>query len=188
MLGDVIYIPNHRAVAVSRLLAQYRNKPRIVALVRALASGAQALEDDVFGVLTSTTFTAATNTDLDHWGILVGEERAGLNDTDYRAMIGARILANRSRGTRDELIQILQIITAPSVVVLTDVFPACFQFVIRRATYMADNHARRVGRLMRSIKPAGVAMLLFEAADGYYGHDPDLEALPLDLGTLSRLI
>ena len=187
-MGDAVYIPNHRAVAIARLLAQYKDKPRIVSIVRALAAGAQATEDDIFGLLVSTTFTAATNNDLDQWGALVGEDRAGLNDADYRRMIGARILANRSRGTRDELIKILQIVTAPSVVILTDVYPACFQFVIRRADYMTAGHARRVGALMRSIKPAGVAMLLFEAADGYFGYDPDPDAEPLDVGQFSRLI
>jgi hypothetical protein len=187
-MGDVVYTPNHRAVAVSRLLAQYQDKPRIVSAIRALAAGAQALEDDLFGLLVSTTFTAATNNDLDQWGALVGEVRGGLNDADYRRMIGARILANRSHGTRDELIRILQITTEPSIVTYTDIYPACFQLIIRRETYMSDTHALRVGRLMRAIKPGGVGMLLFEAADGYFGYDPDPEASPLDVGLFSRLI
>ncbi len=188
-MGDAVFIPNHKAISIARLLSQWRDKPRIVSLIRALAVGVQALEDDAFGVLVSTTLTAATNNDLDHWGALVGERRGGLDDQRYRTFIEARILANQSKGSRDELIRILQIISAPSTVTHTVTFPAAFQFVILRPEYMGDLHRRRVSETMNAIKPGGVAMLLFEAVPGeYYGFDPDPDALPLDVGLFSRLI
>ncbi len=187
-MGDVVYIPDHRAIAASRLLSQFRDKPRMVSLIRAMAAGAQAFEDDAFGVLVSTTLPLATNNDLDHWGALVGERRGTLNDATYRTFISARILVNKSRGTRDELIRILQIITAPSEVVHTDLFPACFQFVVLRQAYMGDAHYFRVGETMRAVKPGGVCMLITEAVPGYFGFTPDPNAQPLDIGGFSRLV
>ena len=187
-MADIVYIPDHRAIAQSRLLAQFRDKPRMASLVRAMAAGAQAVEDDGFGILVSTTLPLATNNDLDHWGALVGERRGTLDDATYRIFISARILVNKARGTRDELIRILQLITAPSEVTHTDLFPACFQFVILRQAYMSNEHYFRVGETMRAVKPGGVCMLITEAVPGYFGFVPDPNAQPLDVGPFSRLV
>lgn len=190
-MGDtIIYTPNYRDVAVSRLLAQFREQPNIVAVIKSLAGGVQAIENDAFGVLVSTTFTAATDIDLDHWGLLVGEERNGLDDDDYRTMISARILANRSIGTRDEIITIAQLVTAPSVVVHRDLFPACFQLDVARgsAGFMTAARARRVAELLRSIKPAGVCMIIVESVEGAFGFLDNPDASPFDIGVWSRAL
>jgi len=190
-MGDtIVFIPNHRAIAVSNLLAQWRCQPNASAVVKALAGGVQTIENEIFSVLVSTTFTAASDHDLDHWGLLVGEPRGGLNDEDYRVLIGARILANKSIGTRDEIITIAQLITAPSVVVYRDIYPACFSLQIRRgsAGFMSRARARRVAALLRSIKPAGVCVFLTEAAEGYFGFAGDPDASPFDVGVWSRAL
>lgn len=190
-MGDtIVYIPKYRQIAVERLLAQWECKPNISAVVQALAGGVQTIENDVFSVLVSTTLTAASDIDLDHWGLLVGEPRNGLDDEDYRTMISARILANKTIGTRDELIEILQLITAPSVVVYRDFLPACFGMEIRRGSAgpLSDARARRVGELMRSIKPAGVCILLTETTEGYFGFETDPNASPYDVGIYSRAL
>tara|TARA_R110000824_G_scaffold30668_10_gene100645 strand:+ start:224 stop:796 length:573 start_codon:yes stop_codon:yes gene_type:complete len=190
-MGDtIVFIPDHRARAVRHLLAQWRCQPNQTAIVQALAGAVQSIENDCFSLLVSTTFTAASDRDLDYWGLLVGEPRGALGDVDYRVMIGARILVNKSISTRDEIITIAQIITAPSTIVHRDIYPACFSLDVLRgsAGFMSDARARRVARLLRSIKPAGVCMIIVESVEGYFGFANDPDASPLDVGVWSRAL
>lgn len=185
---SIVYRPDYQARAVAALVSAYRDKPRIRALVEAVASGAQDLEDRAFGLLTSTVLEVASGDLLDKWGALVGEARGALvNDDDYRVFIRARIRANSSTGTTDEFITIWQMITAPYVEVRhVDYYPAAFYLRVVRAEFMSDRRAARVGQMMRSIKPMGVAMDLVEASVGYLGFESDPDAYPLDRGLLAR--
>jgi hypothetical protein len=195
---DLIYIPNHRDLALIRdTLSQFHELPRIRSLVRALAAGVQSFEDEGFGILTSTTFTAAAGHDLDIWGAWLGESRGNLDDFAYRRILSAKILANRSDGSTGELATIFALLTEPSTVTYIEA-PMFFQFTAFRATSLTDDAAARAGRIMREIKPAGVGMKLIEAIEGYYGfvddpsqgprapQDPPPESL--DVGILARYI
>ena len=187
--GDLVYIPDHKEVAVGNLLQQFQRKPRIKALVEALAFGVQTQEDEAFGLLISTTLDASSGDSLDQWGALVGESRGGLPDTDYRVMIEARILANNSTGTTDELLTIWQKITAPQTSFIFRIRPpACFSLTVERDTPLSDSMTTRVGNLMRAIKPAGVAMFLVEVLPGSFGFVENPDALPFDVGIFSRLL
>lgn len=162
-MPDLIYTPDHEARALDDLLTPYKGKPRIEALVRALATSAQDFEDEVFGQLTSRTLAASSGAQLEQWGEFVGEARQGLEDPEYRRFIMARLLANRSQGRVDELVSIFSIITAPSTVRYHDHFPAGFRLTAYRELEMSAQLRSRVRRLMRSIKPAGIGMTLTEA-------------------------
>lgn len=183
----IVYRPDLRDAAVANLISAYKGKTRIEALVRSLAGGAQTLEDQAFGLLVSTTLSAASGDLLEKWGTLVGEDRVGLDDIDYRVFVNARILANNSNGTTDDMIGIWQLVTAPYIDLWhTDHYPAAFSLWVIRSEAMSDERARRVGRLMRDVKPGGIAMDLVEAVAGYYGFQDDPGAFPLDVGLLSR--
>jgi len=182
-----VFIPDHRARMLRRMLAQFRDLPDFKAILRAFAGVGQTLEDEIFGVLISTTFDVATGNDLDHWGALVGEVRDGLTDAEYRQIIQGRVQANAASGTRDELIRIVQTVTAPSVVTHADYPPASACITARRPEPMSDNYARRAGAVVRVAKPAGVALCLIEAAAGYFGFEGDPEAEPYDRGKFARL-
>ena len=181
------YIPNHADLAEAALLYQFRTKANIPALARALASGAQAFEDELFGVIMGTEFSLATGVNLDRWGELVGAKRNGLTDSEYRPFIRGQILANRSSGKTDELIQVFQEITDGEVR-HQNLFPAGFQMIVVRTVPMSDRVASRVGLLMRTIKPAGISMDLIEAVTGYFGFAENPDAFGYDLGLFSRAL
>jgi hypothetical protein len=200
-MADVIYIPDHRELAVARLLSQFREKPRMRALVRALAAGAQSLEDESFGVLISTTFTAASDHDLDVWGVLLDEPRGDLSeDDDYRAVLRAKAIANRSTGSTPDLVAVFEVVAQPGetgLIRYRETFPLSFTFEVIHDDALSDSAAARVGRILREIKPAGIAMSLTEATSGFYGFvdDPahpggvrsqDPAPLGLDRGKLAR--
>ncbi len=197
--GDIVLVSNYREIALSRMLSQFRDKPRFNALITGLATSVQAFEDECFGLLVGTTFDIAANHDLDVWGEWLGETRGDLGDADYRQMLAARILANRCNGSTGELAVIYEILTAPSLRIdYHEAYPLFYQFTAVRQSYVSDSRATRIGRMMRQITPAGVGMLLVEAAEGYYGFVDDDSAGPrenaepkplgLDRGHLARYL
>ena len=187
---NIVFTPNHQDVAVDLLLAQYQQRPRIRAFIRALALGVQDLEDRAFGVLVQSTLTAASGDLLDKWGAVVGEPRGSLtDDADYRVFVQARILANRCQGTTDQMIEIWKLLVAPYLEVRhIDNYPASVQFWVVRTDPMSDLRARRVARLMRSVKPGGVSIDMTEAVVGYLGFSENPTAQPLDAGLLARAL
>jgi hypothetical protein len=184
---QLVYQGDLAGLAESRLLSQDADKPRIVAFVRALGAGAQLLEDIAFSVLTSTLDICSDHR-LDQWGDLVGEPRGGLDDTQYRVFIKARILANRSAGHLDEIIRVAQLVTAPSVVTSEELAPKHVTLWIARDNEMDRRLRGRVVRLLRSIKPAGTFLEMTEVLPGYFGFDGDTNALGFNQGELSRLL
>lgn len=185
---SLVYRPDWKARAVELLLAQHRNKPRIVALVQALAEGGQAVEDDFFSLAFSRVLSLATGAQLEQWGDLVGERRGGLSDPDYRRFIEARLLMNRTHGDTDTVIQIFGLITAPSVVKHHNHYPATAVLQAFRDDWLSEPVRRRVRRAMESIRPGGVAFQLIEILPGYFGWKDDPTSLGYDTGRFSRVI
>ena len=182
------YKGDYRAEAKRWLLSQFRDKPRIVALVQAFGQGSQVLEDICIGYLLGMLMGYAIGDQLDHLGSIVGERRAGLLDAEYIRFIQARILVNRCSGTPTDMVQLLELVTAPSTVHYHDMFPGGFTLYAHRSSAMPDAIKNKVRRLMRDAKPAGVAMVLIETIPGYFGYDGDPDARGFDVGRLSRLI
>lgn len=184
----LLYVPDWRTKAVRRLLVAW-NGPNSRAWIEALATGVQAFEDVAFDVLSSTYFQNSTGDALDQWGALVNEQRLGLSDDEYRNFISARMLANRSNGRDDELIELFQLLTSPFVdLFMVDYLPACFVLTVVRRDFMSDEFRKRVGRTMQRAKTSGRTMVLIESVAEGFGFQGDPTATGYDVGPLSRLI
>jgi hypothetical protein len=198
--GDFVLEPDHTGIMLARMPSQFRNKPRMRALIQAIGLGVQTLEEEAFDVLISTTLPVATGESLNQWGVLVGEARGGLSDEDYRVFIEARILVNKTNGSPDELIEIFRLITAPQISIRYVQFPkATFGIWVFRESPMGDRRVLRVANMMRDAKPGGVEMILVEEITGYFGfnndpghpgvpEDPPDAVLGFDIGLFSRSI
>lgn len=94
--------------AKARILSQYREKPKLVALVMTLAAAVQEIEAALFDVIDQTAVGTAVGSWLDQLGNIVGEERGGVGDVLYRRYINARIAANGSEGTLENIIDVIE--------------------------------------------------------------------------------
>lgn len=185
---NLVLVPDHGDQAVADLMLQLR-KPRITSLVRALAEGAQVLEDDLFSLLVDRELSSALGDQLDQWGAIVGEQRGALDDDDYRRFITARVLANRSGGSADELIRIWALVMAPTESVrLVPKYPAGIHLEAVRTELISADTVRRVVRLMEDARPTGISLTLIEAVIGYYGFQPDPDASGLNAGVFARTL
>lgn len=143
--------------AKARILAQYQTKPLFVALIAELATLVQEIEAALFDVTEQTAIGVAFGTWLDRLGAIVGEERGGVGDVLFRRYILARIQANTSEGTLEDVIAV---ITAwygaafPSLI-LTEPGRANLLVDLNSPDVQLDALARLV-KLLRDTRSAGV--------------------------------
>lgn len=167
--------------AVSRMLTQYRERPRMRALVSQLATEVQAAEDALWAMVAQTAIDTADGVWLDRLGAIVGEGRDGASDADYRDFIRARITANKSESTVEDILDLLRAWnggTLPSIT-FVDAFPAAFELTLSTVVSLAD--LPRLFRLLRSTRAAGIgAMFIYQTvadADAFtFSSDATLQA------------
>jgi hypothetical protein len=93
-------ITTHVADATSRLLSQYSDSPRIVALVQAIVSEIQTLEEAIYGIDDGRSlFGHPVGAQLDRLGELIGVARNGLSDASYLSVLRGAIAEDNSDGT-----------------------------------------------------------------------------------------
>lgn len=151
-------ITDHVAAALARLPEESREQPNIVAFVSALVRPAQAVEDAFWQLLTETGISRALGVSLDRIGKIVGQVRDGRDDETYRAVLRARILANRSSGKIEELITIVRLVLGADVVVSIEREGTAALDVEARAIAITETLAQTVIDLLRTAKAAGVRL------------------------------
>ena len=188
-MADLVHIADHGDRAVSRLPSRFR-RPVIESFIRSLCAGVQLAEDLAWFLLSDGLLDTASGAMLDQWGELVGEQRLGLADADYRRFIEARMLINRANpGTPNEMLAIWRLVTAPAIsVAYRSPSPCVVWLTVERSEAMSDAVARRVVRAMQDAAPAGRLLRLIETVPGPFGFETDPDALGYDAGRLSRLL
>jgi len=183
----VVYTPDHRTQAVNRLLAQFKDSPRLRALVATVGQMAQIAEDEWWNVYQGRLLDMAEGDALDKLGELVGEARWSLTDDEYRRIIRARVLANVCDDSIDEILEVWALLLSPtSKYKYKALYPAGFELHAWRGEPMRELYRRRVRRIMDSIKPSGVGMELVEIYSGYFGFEEDPEAEAYEVGRWAR--
>jgi hypothetical protein len=95
--------------------------------VRVFADQVQLLENASADVKILRQFDHAENAQLDEIGAIVGENRQGKSDAEYRIAILARINTNASRGEPERVITALRQITASTDIHYTEHYPGMIQ-------------------------------------------------------------
>jgi len=179
---SVLHEESHGDRAVELLLSQDRQRPRLVAFVRALMAGAQRLEDDLFELLVSMDLDVATGPFLDRLGAWVDEPRGALSDEAYRQVVQLKLFALWCRSSTDDLITIAQIGTAPSTVTHWPLYPAGGALEVLTDDGLSEARVARVARFLEAARPAGVALHAYHAPVAGFGFDDDTDALGWDEG------
>lgn len=190
MADDLMtHIVDHRDRAVLDLPSRDRRGARKVALVRGIAAGVQVVEDLHHDLLLSSRLEVATGWLIDVWGAVVGERRGAIAEhTVYRRFVMARAQVNACKGNADGILSIWILLMEARSTYYRIAPPAGFILYAVRSSLLGADLARRVRRLMRDAKQAGVSMSLVQSVPGYFGFDGDPEALGFDDGTLSEEI
>jgi hypothetical protein len=108
------------AEARGHIIQQYKNSPRLVATIEAIAGQGQAMEEQLVLIPPMDDPAIAAGVNLDVTGELVGQSRVVASgaivadDTFYRTLIARRIARNISIGTGPEFIAALEALVFPS--------------------------------------------------------------------------
>lgn len=119
-MSEIEKITTHEDDAAARLLHQYKGKPNIEGLVKALASNLQEAEDAIFDLIVSRRIDSAVGEQLDKLGELVGVERQGFDDDFYRILLYVQIGQNTSQGNHEKVATIFKLLTEANRVHLLD--------------------------------------------------------------------
>lgn len=169
MLSEIL---TYATQAKARLLEQYRTLVKFPALVGELGDRVQEAETAVFGLLGVLELGTATGVWLDRLGGIVGERRQGVVDAAYRRYALARVQANKSNGTVEDLIAVCtEWHGAPCDVVITDYPPAGIELDFREwsastgSVSIAHDEWIRLVRLLAGTKAAGVGVSVLYVED-----------------------
>ena len=140
--------------AHARLLTQFKGKPRIEGVVRALVRQVVHLEVATWQLLVERLLSTAAGQVLDRLGELVGVRRApGANDERHRRRIGVEISVLRSRGTAGDLIGIARLYSGETDVAIDQRLPCEAAVVL--AFQLDGDECLEIARLITRAKPAG---------------------------------
>ncbi len=151
---DDITPVDYDTVGEARLLWQYRDKPRLTGALTSLVEGLQPLEDVTFDIMVGRWPLTAVGAQLDVLGRLVGQERGGLLDAEYRLWILARGAVNRGNGRVDDLLAILEALGATGYVV-RELYPAN---VVVETGIAAASYPASVAGILGGAKAGGVRL------------------------------
>lgn len=153
----------------NRVLVQYRGLTRrFLPLLDVLTGNVQELENAVWGFITEFDIANANDTWLDRLGSIVGEAREGENDTVYRRLIQARVLANRSNGTDEDVIAVfLKVLNNPMGIALAirDCQPASIEIIVTGYIFDITNPdvmrlKKRLKKMLQITRGAGVKLMV----------------------------
>lgn len=152
--------PNWAAEGLGLLLWQL-HKPRIEALVRALAAGAQLAEHTNWAVLVGAGLDAVEGETLDRWGELVGQRRGGLAHESLRTLLELRIRVNTEHPGEDAVGGVLSDAVWPSTVTAYTVADGIV-YQVESAAFLAEALGYHAGALVRDFRPAGIYAAVVE--------------------------
>ena len=114
------------------MLSQFSDKPRFQAMIKNVAARVQEAECVAWDMILDMFLPNAEGVNLDLYGKIVGQDRLGLDDDEYRNLIYARIISNNSHGEIWRVIRIFWSILGgnldPTVKVeYSPLYPAGFQ-------------------------------------------------------------
>lgn len=150
-------VPDHATIAVSRLAQQFKDKPNITALVRALCVPIQDIENALWQLKTQRGFNGI-GVQLDLVGKIVGQPRNGLSDADYLLYLRAKIAVESSIGTVEDLLTVASLIDPGNSIHVQYAGPATLTItVVERITQAT---ATALDAFLHQAAPDGVRVIL----------------------------
>lgn len=141
---------------LDRLIFEFQEKENIEKLHRLFLNQIQELEDANFSTLEQRGIYEAVGFQLDLIGKIVGLERKGLEDEDYRAALLLKISINTADGTPNRIVELMKDYTGSSDVRLFE-GQIAWGVVNINPTQNINNTSYR---LLQEIKPAGTKWFL----------------------------
>ncbi len=149
-------VTDHEEQGVALLISQFRDKPFIEILVKALMTQVQELENALFALLVERSIDTAVGAQLAVIGRIVGQEKGTFDEETFRTFIRGRVLVNRSSGTTDQMVELVNTLLPDGAsLVLREYYPAAFQIEVTGS--VPDFFGNALAAMVLEAKELGVA-------------------------------
>jgi hypothetical protein len=157
-------IEQHVETGLLKLVPEYWGKPRIGAVLAAHLREIQALEDTIWDIFDAQHINTADLPRLVILGKLIGQDRHGFSEEDFRTAIKARGIANRSKGRGPDLGRVLVALLGAGDFAFWWVGPASIAvaFLLRVTD---DEQVRLVEEVLPYARAAGVQINFYFQED-----------------------
>ncbi len=124
---SITEVLNHAQQAKDNLLQQFKGKANIEGFIDAVIVQIQELEVALVDLDTERRLSTAIGTQLDNLGTIIKRLRGALGDENYRAVLRARIRANRSEGLPEDILAVARLLVDDvNTLEYLEFFPASF--------------------------------------------------------------
>ncbi len=125
-------ITDYDDIARARMLQQFKltEAPNLEKLLQTFVGEIQEVEDVLIDLFFDRTVTQATGDQLYIIGAIVGINREGRSNVDYRSAILTQIRVNNTGGQESVLAAFLALLVAPVTIDIVEVFPAGLDIAI----------------------------------------------------------
>ncbi len=101
-------ITTHKEQMLARLLYEYKDKPNMAKVINVIANRYQGVEDALWQLATQRLLDGE-GVQLDNLGKILRQERGdSADDAEYRLRLKARMRANQSSGTPEDILSVFQ--------------------------------------------------------------------------------
>lgn len=132
----------------------------------------QDLEDAIYQMFDNRSIFNSYGIQLDGIGDIIGLERNGRTDIDYKVAIYTQIAINTCQGNISEILQIIKLLTySENVQIIEDICRVSFAIdgIVVNQTELIST--------IESILPAGVRLGSLSYLNDYFGFDDDVDAV-----------
>ncbi len=116
----IIQKTNHTEEALANLVEQFKGRAILTEFLTVFVDQIQELEDVYFQIFENRTIDTAVGEQLDGLGEIIGEDREGRDDDEYRLALRVRILLNKCSGSPEQIIEIMSLATGGRTVHLVE--------------------------------------------------------------------
>lgn len=146
-----IIVTDYCARNEQRIIEQFKSKPLLLGLICSLITPLQELEFVYSDLWNKRWIDTAEGNQLEIIGEIVGLERQGMNDTEYRTALRFQIAINMSNGEWETMIAVTKELTDASFVRIQERFPAGIHLLSDGAAIPTN-----LMQLLEQSAPAGV--------------------------------
>lgn len=141
--------------SIEKLLWQYRDSSNLQGLLQSLTDQLLLVQDDAFEIVENFSVEDAEGYLLDLVGKLVGENRNGRDDDEFRGGIILKTLLNTSNGTPNRILESLALATNATRVRLWEHYPLGITYYTN-----GDRQIPNLSEAIKSISPVTVSTVI----------------------------
>jgi hypothetical protein len=162
------------ADSIALLVEQFKDSPNLISLLTSFVAQLQELDTVVLELYTDRWLESAIGAQLDIIGAIVGEERQGKSDDDYRDAIKVRIGINLGNGTAEDVIEVVRSFFDDMTVQIVDYYPASFVVRLIDPIDPLTIDTTKLRAYIQDVKPVGVHVVLEFYVTGPFQFDTGL--------------